>query len=180
MEYLKSNGETIVAQLHDALSIKHPELTRLQTTDMVWRLVNQKKLKLEYPRTNAFVQFLRHWEINLGIYATFAVSLTLLVAISAIPVNSFFVPLKWILGSAFILLLPGYVATEALFPRVGDLGSTERFALSIGLSLALVMFVGLLLNYTSLGIRTLPIVASLTSITIILGTAAILRRYDRA
>jgi len=179
LEYLESNGETIVAQLHDVLSTEHPEVTKLQTAEVVWRLANQRKLKLDYPRANAFGQFLRHWEINLGIYAAFIVSLAFLVAISAIPVNSSLAPLKWILGSAFIVLFPGYVATEVLFPRVGDLRSTERFALSIGLSLALVMFVGLLLNYTSWGIRTFPIVASLTSITIILGAVAILRRYDR-
>lgn len=180
LQYLPSNGETIVAQLYDALSITHPELTKAKTTDLVWRLVNQRKLELEYPRESTFVQFLGHWEMNLGIYATFAVSLMLLVGINVIPVSSRFVFLRWVLGSAFVLLLPGYVATDALFPKAGELGSIERVALSIGLSLAFVLFVGLLLNYTSWGIQVLPIVVSLTSITIMLGTVALLRRYAHA
>jgi uncharacterized membrane protein len=46
----------------------------------------------------------------------------------------------------------GYVALEALFPKDVNLDWIERFALSIGLSLALMPLVGFLLSYASLGV----------------------------
>ena len=61
--------------------------------------------------------------------------------------------LRIILGLPFILFLPGYTLTAALFPRRTDLGSIERVALSFGLSIAVVPLIGLILNYTPWGIR---------------------------
>jgi uncharacterized membrane protein len=55
--------------------------------------------------------------------------------------------LRYILGSIFILWLPGYTFIKALFPEK-ELDSIERIALSIGMSIALVPIIGLLLNYT--------------------------------
>ena len=64
--------------------------------------------------------------------------------------------LRYVLGSLFVLYLPGYSLIEALYPRGEELEPLERLALSIGLSLALVPLVGLLLNYTPWGIRLAP------------------------
>ena len=54
---------------------------------------------------------------------------------------------RYLLGSLFVLFLPGYTFIKALFPAK-QLDSIERTALSIGMSLALVPMIGLLLNYT--------------------------------
>jgi hypothetical protein len=53
----------------------------------------------------------------------------------------------------------------------------QRFALSVGLSLALVPLVGLLLNYTPRGIRLNPIVVSLTILTVGLAMVAVAGDY---
>jgi len=87
------------------------------------------------------------------------------------------VVLRWVLGSVFVLFIPGYVTVEALFPKGRDLDGIERLALSVGLSLALVPLIGLLLNYTPWGIRLDPIVTSLTMFTLALATVAIGRRF---
>jgi uncharacterized membrane protein len=65
---------------------------------------------------------------------------------------------------------------RALFPEK-ELDSIERFALSLGVSLALVSIVGLLLNYTPFGIQLAPITLSLLALTIILATTAIIRAH---
>jgi uncharacterized membrane protein len=57
------------------------------------------------------------------------------------------------------------------------LESLERLALSIGISLAIVPLVGLLLNYTPLGIRLTPIVISLAAFTETMAFIALERRY---
>jgi uncharacterized membrane protein len=86
--------------------------------------------------------------------------------------------LRSVLGSLFVLFLPGYSLVKALYPRESDLATLEKLALSIGLSLALVPLVGLFLNYTPWGIRLDPIVASLSLLTISLMLLASYRRYS--
>ena len=82
---------------------------------------------------------------------------TALVAITALLVFYVTTPpllyLRYVLGSLYVLYLPGAMLVEALYPRGEELEGLERVALSIGLSLALVPLVGLVLNYTPWGIR---------------------------
>ena len=93
--------------------------------------------------------------------------------------------IRYVLGSIFILWLPGYSFIRALFPPEQSsktskekLDSVERLALSIGLSLALVPLVGLILNYTPWGIRLTPIVLSLLLVNATFSTVAIMREYQ--
>lgn len=84
---------------------------------------------------------------------------------------------RYVLGSLFVLYLPGYTLIEALYPRAEDLKPLERLALSLGLSLAVVPLMGLLLNYTPWGIRLAPVVASLALFTEGMAFAAVLRKH---
>ncbi len=84
--------------------------------------------------------------------------------------------LRYIFGSILVLFMPGYSLIEALYPRGDELSPLERFALSIGLSLAVVPLIGLILNYTPWGIRFIPILTSLTTFSIALLTVALIRK----
>lgn len=84
--------------------------------------------------------------------------------------------LRSILGVLLILFLPGYSLIAALFPKKGDLKSIERFALSFGLSIAVTPLMGLILNYTPLGIRLEPILISVSMFTLLMGIIAFIRR----
>jgi uncharacterized membrane protein len=75
-----------------------------------------------------------------------------------------------------VLFLPGYVLVAALFPRDAEIGWIERFALSFGLSIAVVPLLGLLLNFTPWGIRFGPIVVTITLFTMGVGLVAYKRR----
>lgn len=88
-----------------------------------------------------------------------------------------YVFLRYILGSIFVLFLPGFTLIKTLFPT-REIDNIERTALSIGMSLALVPLVGLLLNYTPWGIRLTPIMLSLLALTIILSVAGIIREHS--
>ena len=107
---------------------------------------------------------------------TLAIALTN-TSIYILPQQPPFRYIRYILGSVFVLYLPGAALIELLYPKRGDLSQLERFALSIGLSLALVPLVGLVLNYTPWGIRLNPIVASLTLLTLTLALGAVYRKY---
>lgn len=83
---------------------------------------------------------------------------------------------RQILGLVFVLFLPGYVATAALFPENEQIDGIERVALSFGLSIAIVPLIGLALNFTPYGIRLDPILASVSAFIII---AAVVGWYRR-
>jgi uncharacterized membrane protein len=72
--------------------------------------------------------------------------------------------LRIIIGLPFVLFFPGYALVAALFPKKGDLGSIERVAFSFGLSIAVTVLVGLILNCTPWGISLYPILLALTTV----------------
>lgn len=120
-------------------------------------------------------------------WTTIALTVATLIAVFVIPENAYpIVYIRNILGLIFIIWLPGYAFIKALFPTKvpiktssESLDTIERVLLSIGMSLlVLVPIVGLLLNYTSWGIRLTPIVLSLLSLTIIFATVAIIREHE--
>ena len=179
LRYLERSGTASVQELYDALSKRDSSLTKVEMADLVQRLAEQNKVALEDipPLTKSLPEYLRLWERNLWLYTSLVVSFATVLIIYALPAEFPFVALRWVLGSVFVLFIPGYVTVEALFPKGRELDSIERFALSVGLSLALVPLVGLLLNYTPWGIRLTPIVISLTILTVGLAVIALARQY---
>jgi len=87
--------------------------------------------------------------------------------------------MRWVAGSVFILFTPGFGLVQLLFASRRELDSIERFALSVGLSLALVPLVGLLLNFSPWGIRLDPILLSLSLLVLVFALASALRDYSR-
>jgi hypothetical protein len=118
--------------------------------------------------------------------------ITIILAISTtataltVPETAYpYVYLRYALGMIFVLWLPGFSLVKALFPKEPpiktpsrNIDTIEQVALSIGLSLALVPIVGLLLNYTSWGIRLTPIVLSLLALTTVFATVGIAREHQ--
>ena len=89
------------------------------------------------------------------------------------PVNA----IRWVLGSVFVLYLPGYILIQFLFSEKKELDSLERFALSVGLSLAVVLLIGLMLNYLPWGIKLAPITISLALFVLSFAILAATRKY---
>ena len=80
------------------------------------------------------------------------------------------------LSLPLILFLPGYALIAMLFPEKTGLEWLERIALSVGLSVAVVPLIGLVLNFTSWGIKEIPLLASLSVFTLLLSGLAYVRR----
>ncbi len=94
---------------------------------------------------------------NYILYGINILTLILILIIAFLPDNV----LRIILGLPVVLFFPGYTLLSALFPRRGGLDGIERFALSFGMSIAVVPLIGLGLNFTPWGIRLYPILISL-------------------
>ncbi len=91
-------------------------------------------------------------------------------------------PIRPLLGIMFVLFLPGYALTKALFLSKHpskvfgeNLDLANRAALSVGMSLALTSLGVLALNYTPFGISAASVVLTLLALTIVLATAGLVR-----
>ena len=94
---------------------------------------------------------------NHFLYAINILTAVLFSVIAFLPSNV----LRIILGLPVVLFFPGYTLLAAFFPKKESLRDIERFALSFGVSIAVVPLIGLALNYTPWGIRLYPILISL-------------------
>ena len=175
------SGST-VETVFNAMKTKMPALTEAEFTDLVWRLAEKDRVELEDvpPATKSIQEYIRLWDRNLWFYAAVSTALVTTLAIYAVPATLPLVAVRWVLGAVFVLFIPGYVTVEALFPKERELDGIERFAFSVGLSLALDPLIGLLLNYTPWGIRLDPIVISLVAFTIAIATLGVARRFRTA
>jgi uncharacterized membrane protein len=105
------------------------------------------------------------------------------VVISAVfilvpPLNE--TPLRAVLGFILVLFVSGYSFVSALFPGSDELDEIERLALSIGLSICIVVFIGIALNYTPWGIKLKPILLSISAFTLALTVICAYRRVKIA
>ncbi len=93
------------------------------------------------------------------------------------PQISPYIYLRYLLGSIFILYIPGYTLIEILYPTKKETTKLENIILSIGLSVALLLLVGLIINYTPWGLRLNPIFTILTLLTMLLALIALARKF---
>lgn len=84
--------------------------------------------------------------------------------------------LRTCLGIFLVLFLPGYALAGALFPAKKDLEGIERVAISFGLNIAIVPILGLSLNYSTWGIREIPVLIEFSVFILLMCAVAYYRR----
>jgi uncharacterized membrane protein len=183
----KEQKPETVEQLTHQIHQQFPSLSETEIVNAILTLQNEGKLALERKHLSTLspMQFLRSNSASWYLI-TFALTVAAIISVFTIAEDSFpLVAIRYVLGAIFILWLPGYTFIKALFPtelpfKTSDrnLDIVERVALSFGMSLALVPIVGLLLNYTPWGISLTPITLSLTVLTLMFATAAVIRDYQ--
>jgi len=179
IDIVKNKSPSTVEQLIKLVQLKHP-MAKEEIVKHILRLESQGKLVFKkerlpsaYTLTSYLLSTRAYWYWAIIILAIATTTLVFTIPENAYPI----VYARYVLGSIFVLLLPGYALIKVLFPTK-ELDNIERTALSIGMSLALVPITGLLLNYTPWGIRTTPITLSLLALTTTLATAAIIREHQ--
>jgi hypothetical protein len=180
LKFIAERGKTNVTELFAALTQLDPALNKQEMTEVVWRLVAENRIELEdLPiSSTSFYAYIRLWERNAWFYTSMIISLATVLAVGVLPSEFPFVALRWGVGLAFVLFVPGYVAVQGLCERL-DLDSIERLILSVGLSITLVMLLGLVLNFTPWGIRLTPVVLSLVLLTGGIAIITLARQYAR-
>ncbi|MEM4237679.1 MAG: ribosome recycling factor, partial [Candidatus Nitrosocaldaceae archaeon] len=140
------------------------------------KLEKDKKIELLEPYfVGNFTSYLK--SVNaIGLWFVLAVTGITIASIYAIPSIEQFSLVRIIIGGIFVLFVPGYALISMLFSKHD---TVERIALSIGVSLAIVPLIGLILNYTPLGIRLDPVVTILSIFSTSVIFIAIYNQYKR-
>jgi len=116
-----------------------------------------------------------------------ALSTVTALAVFFIPDNAYpIIYFRSILSFVFVLFLPGYCFTKAIFPEgvptktsSKNLDILENVALGIGISMAIVPIVALILNFVAWGLDLVPLTLSLLGLTIFFATIALFRNYSK-
>ncbi len=85
-------------------------------------------------------------------------------------------PVRALVALPLVLFVPGYALVAAAFPA-GRLGTIERLLFSLGASLAVAALAGLLLHWTTLGLRPAAWAVALGNITLVASLIALVRRW---
>lgn len=108
----------------------------------------------------------------------FAIALTFLSILFALVVdkssNIYFI--RVFLGLIYVIFLPGYSLSRA-FMDYSKLDELEIASLSIGLSVVIITFTGILLDNTSIGITFNSVIITLFLVVIFFSTYSIIENY---
>lgn len=144
-----------------------------------YKAVHEGKIRLQDPSPpKSFYEYLFRLDYTTWFWTVLGLVGLTLVSILLTDLVPGIVYLRYILGSIYVLFLPGYVTIEALYPYHKELSPLERLALSIGLSLALIPLIGLVLNYTPWGIRLTPILGATSIYIVVVVILATYRKYN--
>jgi uncharacterized membrane protein len=111
-----------------------------------------------------------------------SIDAAIVVALLAAMLLSMYLPaidhsiVRFGLAVVLFLFLPGYAAVAAVYPGKSPLGAIERTALSVGMSLVISPLIGFGLNFTTFGVRSLPMALSIAGFVLLFMAVALLRR----
>jgi len=180
------NVNQLILLVQGKFSLPYREILRT-----IMELHNQGKIELATQSSLTSIRFAAYLKTEQALWYWATLTLTIAAAAVVFTVSEDLYPwvyIRYILGTIFMLWLPGYLFIKALFPTSHPLArpletsgkaldTVERIALSLGMSISLVALIGLLLNYTPWGIRLAPIVSSLVALTTVFATAAVIREH---
>jgi uncharacterized membrane protein len=187
MEIIKTEQPQTTQELIK-LTQQKTSLNQKDIEKLIIQLENENKLKFTKKQTTIPTAVAKYTlSTNASWYwITIALATATAITVFTVPEDAYpIIYLRNVLGVIFVLFLPGYAFIKLLFPwnvpiQTGNenLDRIERIALSFGMSLALTPIVGLILNYTPLGIRVAPITLSLLALTAVFATAAVIREHQ--
>lgn len=177
---LKTVGTTrgmVVNDLFRILRAEVPTLSEESLAQEIKDLQSQGIVSLEdvTPIHPSFSVYLCKWEYNADFYLLVGLTLAAVFHLYVGPYQYPYVILGWILGLIFVFFAPGYATVTTL--SVEGFSPMETVLLSIGLSVVLVMFLGVMLGLAPWGISLVSSTLGLSGYTLFVGLAGRWRRY---
>ncbi len=114
---------------------------------------------------------------NLPLWAAVLGSIVMIFSLYLLPQEGSWLGVRGVIGAVFLFALPGYALTGLLVQQDKP-HAVERIAVSVGLSLAAVVLIGIILGYSEIGVRMEPIIASMSAFSIAVAILASYRNYN--
>ncbi len=173
----KNTRQTIEHERRD-ISARNEVIDRLIQLEKEGKYRSSKSIVIGTLPTNRILSPKLSWY-----WATMLFSLVAVILVLAIQGQEYpLVYLRYVMGTFFVLFIPGFTLEKALFPEGTttkptevDTRSVERVALSFGLSLIITPIAALILNYTPYGLDLVPITLTILFLVILFATAAAVR-----
>ncbi len=141
-------------------------------------VVVKEKIKLIDPTPpKTFIEYLVKPPYSLEYLTIISIVVLTILSIILTPFNTVFRVLRFIIAPVMILFLPGYVTIELLYAGEERFSSAEELMLSIGLSITLTVILGLILNFTGVGIGLYQMLTVFSIYIIVVGLLAAYRKY---
>jgi len=177
LDYLSINQSTKVRDLISVIHGSDASWTSEMLICLLTKMEKDRKVSLKHTYRGSFRSYLLVPYWNMGLYF---VSLLLglnLLAIYIVPVSYPWSQVRIASGLLFLLFLPGYATIQAVLPSRFEIDRLETIAMSFGLSLAVELILGLILNFSSLGFRLNSVVIFVSCLTMSFVVLAAFRKY---
>ena len=176
---IQQHRPTTVEELIDLL-VREFDIPRKIALERIINLENEGKLSLKPAPVETPVDLYEYVRLPEARWFWVTILLLIITSISVFFITEKNFPsiyLRYLLSSLFLLFLPGFSLIKALFPAK-ELDDIERITFSLGTSIAIVPVIGLILNYTPIGIRLIPLTLSILILTLVLASIGIYREHQ--
>jgi len=171
LEHIKQKKVIKIEELMKSLEIEEKTLV-----EILLELEDKKEIAIiePIPKNKSFLKYFL--DFNYSYWYHFVNLFSLIVVIMNIIPNSI-IPyiFKSFISILFLVFFPGFTLVQFLFPK-REVSLTERFALSIGISIALVPVFGLI-SYYAFRVELVEATLLITLFTIFMNSLALYRKY---
>jgi len=173
---IEAKREITVSDLFRVIKNEVPALSEEMLVREIENLQSQGVVSLEDVAVeSSFVVFLSKWELNADFYLLLGLMLAAGFCLYLGPSQYPYVVGEWALGLVFVFLAPGY-ATMTNFPsRIFP--PLETVLISVGLSVVIAMFLGVMLSVFAGGITLNSSMLGLSGYTLFFGFVGRWRKY---
>lgn len=179
IKIIESEQQPICAELLEIISTEL-NMSKEEVIKIILILEDKEKIKFinidDSPQMKLSEYLLsRHsyWYLS-----TVILSIITILSIFIFPSNqSFYLYIRYILGSFFTMFLPGYCISKILYIDA-EIEKLKLIVLSIGISISLSSIIGIILNYTPWGINLVPLMITYFILILFFSTIGIIREYN--
>lgn len=113
--------------------------------------------------------------VSFDVALSFILTFLAIIAVYVPPINQ---TVLRVALSLVLVFIPGYSMVAALFPAKSDMGWMERLFVSFGISLVILPSIGIILNFTPLGVRLETVTLCIAIFIVVCLLATYKRRHE--
>ena len=163
---MRSRGFETVGQLWERFHSKNVKTNSDYFRVQLDELIRNGHVEIVEPHLIGFSDFLKSWRYGFRLWAFLVATLAALPIVEFMQAGFPLSVIRWTAATFLLLFAPGFAFVWVLFPSRQRMSGFNRLGLTIAMSLFLVPAIGLVFNYTPLGIEPQPVAAALAALTI--------------